>query len=293
MRAVHLYVKTHRVTGMRYFGKTVKENVHAYRGSGVYWQRHIAEHGYDVDTELIATFTDSDELEAFALAFSAEHDIVTSREWANLIEENGRSGKPVGAPGRVFSEEELLVISRTSRERWADPEYRERVAASHRSRLAQPGARERVSAAAVRQWTPEARQVQAEKMSARFATDNAFREAFHAHVRKPRSPKHKASIATALSQKAKSPEHRAALSASARDRQTHARVPSGFVYLPDRSGFSYRGFVVRRHQEPNRARRWVVEEIGTEPLRLPLAKVKVLVDQALAGRYEVEAGHPE
>ena len=36
-----LYIKTHNKTGLRYFGKTVQEDVHGYKGSGKYWTSHM------------------------------------------------------------------------------------------------------------------------------------------------------------------------------------------------------------------------------------------------------------
>jgi hypothetical protein len=38
-----LYIKTHSVTGLKYFGKTTKDPFR-YKGSGVYWVRHLKVH---------------------------------------------------------------------------------------------------------------------------------------------------------------------------------------------------------------------------------------------------------
>lgn len=81
---VTLYVKTHNVTGLKYFGKTIRSDVDKYRGSGVWWNRHLKQHGNDVTTEVVATFDDIDECRAFALAFSETNNIVESSDWANL-----------------------------------------------------------------------------------------------------------------------------------------------------------------------------------------------------------------
>lgn len=37
---IHLYVKIHNVTGLKYFGKTTKDPF-KYRGSGKYWLAHL------------------------------------------------------------------------------------------------------------------------------------------------------------------------------------------------------------------------------------------------------------
>jgi len=91
-----LYVKTHNITGFKYFGKTIKENVQKYRGSGTHWLRHIRKHGYDVTTEIIGYYIDKDECVAAALKFSIENDIINSLVWANLINENGLDGGGAG-----------------------------------------------------------------------------------------------------------------------------------------------------------------------------------------------------
>ena len=40
----YLYHKRHGITGLNYFGKTVR-NPYKYNGSGLYWKRHLAQHG--------------------------------------------------------------------------------------------------------------------------------------------------------------------------------------------------------------------------------------------------------
>lgn len=84
---IYLYVKTHNKTGMKYFGKTINDDVEKYRGSGIEWNRHIEEHGYDVTTEIIAEFDNEDDARDFAIEFSEENMIVESDGWANIIPE--------------------------------------------------------------------------------------------------------------------------------------------------------------------------------------------------------------
>lgn len=90
-KPTYLYIKTHNVTGLKYFGKTVS-NRKSYKGSGTYWTRHLKKHGNDVTTEIVGYFTDRDECEAFALNFSVQNNIVDSKEWANHCLENGVCG---------------------------------------------------------------------------------------------------------------------------------------------------------------------------------------------------------
>lgn len=104
---IYLYVKSHNVTGLKYFGKTI-QNPFKYKGSGKHWVRHIKKHGYDVTTEIVGQFETEEEAKEFALSFSKENDIVESNSWANLKEENGLDGSPVGVK---FSEEHKKNIS--------------------------------------------------------------------------------------------------------------------------------------------------------------------------------------
>lgn len=88
----YLYVKQHRITGLKYFGKTTNSNPYNYTGSGLYWSSHLAKHGYDIETLHVWEFTDPAECEKFALEFSRTNDIVSSPLWANIKEENGKDG---------------------------------------------------------------------------------------------------------------------------------------------------------------------------------------------------------
>ena len=96
---IYLYVKQHRKTGLKYFGKTSTKDPYVYVGSGTYWRRHLKQHGFDIDTISVWEFDDLLECERFALEFSATQQIVESSEWANLRPENGSDGKVPGSPG--------------------------------------------------------------------------------------------------------------------------------------------------------------------------------------------------
>lgn len=85
---VHLYIKTHRTSGLRYFGRT-KNDPYSYFGSGIYWNKHLEKHGYEVDTQVFGTFLTKVELVTAAIEFSLTRDIVTSESWANSTIETG------------------------------------------------------------------------------------------------------------------------------------------------------------------------------------------------------------
>ena len=85
----YLYVKTHNKTGLKYLGKTTKENPHTYHGSGKIWIRHLKKHGYDYKTEIFLATENEKELKETGIFFSRLWNIVESKEWANLMEEKG------------------------------------------------------------------------------------------------------------------------------------------------------------------------------------------------------------
>lgn len=88
-----LYVKQHKITGLKYFGKTVKKDPIKYKGSGKYWNSHIIKYGEDnVVTLWCHLYTSKEELTDDAISFSIYHNIVLSDEWANLVPENGLWG---------------------------------------------------------------------------------------------------------------------------------------------------------------------------------------------------------
>lgn len=91
-KPTYLYIKQHKTTGLKYFGKTTLSDPIKYHGSGTYWNRHLEKNGYLIETIWIKLFTDKDELVNFALNFSEENKIVESSEWANLKPENGLQG---------------------------------------------------------------------------------------------------------------------------------------------------------------------------------------------------------
>lgn len=90
-KPTYLYIKTHNITGLKYFGKTTR-NPMTYPGSGKYWRRHIAVHGNNARTDIVGYYTDRDECVADAVSFSILHNIVESDAWANLKDENGLDG---------------------------------------------------------------------------------------------------------------------------------------------------------------------------------------------------------
>lgn len=90
-----LYLKQHNQTKLKYFGKTISDP-EVYPGSGVVWTRHLKKHGNDVSTVWKQLFTSKDDLMEYAVTYSIKNNIVESKEYANLIVENGLIGGDTG-----------------------------------------------------------------------------------------------------------------------------------------------------------------------------------------------------
>ena len=76
--------------------------MHQYKGSGVYWKRHMRKHGRDIEVGLLGVYFDKERCLAAAEQFCEEHQISSSPEWANLIPENGLDGAPMGEAHPMF-----------------------------------------------------------------------------------------------------------------------------------------------------------------------------------------------
>jgi len=86
--SIYLYLKTHNQTGLKYLGQTQKDP-YEYKGSGKYWLRHLDKHGDDVSTEILYVASSMEDLQQVGMEYSEKWNIVESKEFANLIPENG------------------------------------------------------------------------------------------------------------------------------------------------------------------------------------------------------------
>ena len=149
-----LYIKQHNITGLRYFGKTIRKDPIRYNGSGLYWKNHLKSYGVDITTIWCQLFTDKDALINYALEFSKTHNIVESKEWANLILENGLDGAndlvsddtrakmSAVRKGIPKSEETKLKMSVAATGRVKSVEHRNRISESLTGRVGSPQSEE-------------------------------------------------------------------------------------------------------------------------------------------------------
>ena len=88
---IYLYVKTHRVTGLKYLGKTIRDPF-KYKGSGKRWLNHLNNHGNIVETTILLATDSKEEISETGKFFSRLWNVVKDDDWANLIEESGEGG---------------------------------------------------------------------------------------------------------------------------------------------------------------------------------------------------------
>lgn len=79
---IYLYVKTHLITEMKYFGRTVRDP-QTYNGSGQAWLDHLREFGSIVRTEIVGTFNSKLEARTAAIDFCYANRVMESPQWLN------------------------------------------------------------------------------------------------------------------------------------------------------------------------------------------------------------------
>ena len=89
---IYLYVKTHRITGLKYLGKTSAADPYSYPGSGKRWRAHLEKYGYEFDTEILLESEDPIKIKEAGLTYSKLWQVVEDVEWANLKPESGDGG---------------------------------------------------------------------------------------------------------------------------------------------------------------------------------------------------------
>jgi hypothetical protein len=91
-KPARLYIKQCPHCGLKYFGKSISENIENYRGSGTRWNNHLKKHKVAPTHLWNSDWYHDTSISRFALKFSRINKIVSSANWANLKEENGLEG---------------------------------------------------------------------------------------------------------------------------------------------------------------------------------------------------------
>jgi hypothetical protein len=181
---IYLYVKQHRITGLKYFGRTTKDP-NTYMGSGTYWLSHIKKYGIEyVDTIELYEFDCQEKCTSFAKSFSVSNNIVESTEWANLILEDGlarytgnTSEKHSATMREKWLDSEYRTKQHSARkEKWRDNSYRNKLVSSRKNNWVNEDYRAKTISNNIASRTTEYKEKQAAKMK-KIWSDPEFREA--------------------------------------------------------------------------------------------------------------------
>jgi len=94
MQTYTLYIKTHKITGLKYLGQT-SYDPYRYSGSGKDWVPHLSQHGYNVETEILYSGTDRKIMSQLGRYYSTLLNVVNASDdfgnkiYANRIPETG------------------------------------------------------------------------------------------------------------------------------------------------------------------------------------------------------------
>jgi hypothetical protein len=92
IQPTRLYIKQCPHCGLKYFGKSISDDIETYPGSGTRWARHLNKHNVEPIHLWNSNWYYDTSISRFALKFSRINKIVESNKWANLKEENGLDG---------------------------------------------------------------------------------------------------------------------------------------------------------------------------------------------------------
>jgi len=113
MTIYYLYVKKHKITGLRYLGQT-KQNPFSYLGSGIDWMLHIKKYSNKVETTILVSTENKNEINYWGRYYSHLWNVTSSMDdygnklWANRIPETGGGG------GNNLSRDERIKLGKIS-----------------------------------------------------------------------------------------------------------------------------------------------------------------------------------
>lgn len=90
--ATRLYIKKCSHCDLKYFGKSVSEEIESYSGSGKHWTRHLKKHNAKAVHVWSSDWYLDEKIVEDATRFSTQNNIVEDKGWANLVIETGKDG---------------------------------------------------------------------------------------------------------------------------------------------------------------------------------------------------------
>lgn len=152
-------IKSIDLSPTKYLCKCIDNKDHlSYRGSGIYWRRILKAHpGYTLATEVLGYYETNEELRKAGLFHSNLHNVVESKDWANLMPEMGDGGSTTKGRVRAYNpstkESGIFKTLAEIPQEWLrgqpkrgpkDPSITRKVAAFHRGRIRSEETRQRM-----------------------------------------------------------------------------------------------------------------------------------------------------
>lgn len=143
---IYLYIKTHKITGLKYLGQT-KNNPYRYNGSGTDWKLHLEKYGDEHYTDILMECQSKEELSNWGRYYSKYYNILNAQDdygnriWANRIPETGGGGgshtpetrAKISAAARNPSDETRAKLSEARKGRIITPETRVKLSEAARN----------------------------------------------------------------------------------------------------------------------------------------------------------------
>jgi len=157
---IYLYIKTHKITGLKYLGKTT-QNPFKYKGSGKDWLPHLEKYGKEHYTEILMECQTKEEFKYWGRYYSRLWNIVNSQDdygnkiWANQKIEGGDGGcsfrspetrAKIGAANRNPSPETRSKMSEATKKQTHSLETRAKIGKLSKGRTHSAEARAKISA---------------------------------------------------------------------------------------------------------------------------------------------------
>ena len=129
-----LLLKEHNITGLKYLCKHygTKASCMLYPGSGTRWRAHLRKHGYDIHTTILYETDSKEYLKQKGLEYSLLYNVVLSKEFANLVPEDGSGGHESMRSPEVREKAKLTLNTRLAAGNYTEKELRRGINMKHR-----------------------------------------------------------------------------------------------------------------------------------------------------------------
>jgi len=133
-KRLFLLLKEHNITGLKYLCKHygTKASCMLYPGSGTRWRAHLRKHGYDIHTTILYETDSKEYFKQKGLEYSLLYNVVLSKEFANLVPEDGSGGHESMRSPEVREKAKLTLNTRLAAGNYTEKELQRGINNKHR-----------------------------------------------------------------------------------------------------------------------------------------------------------------